>query len=190
MSNQTGQNKSLSTALKILIPILVVAAVAAVWMLKNVKDNKPQAETTTAGTAATDEITPGDFALNADSSFNVEVLKAYKLPILVEFGAEWCGPCQTMAPIIKALNEELRGRAIVKFVDTDEYWDIASQYDFEYIPTQLFINADGTPYNPPNAAQLGLDLHYDDGGELLFTTHTSTLTKNELLDILADMGMK
>lgn len=190
MSNQTGQNKSLSTALKILIPILVVAAVAAVWMLKNVKDNKPQAETTTAGTAATDEITPGDFDLNADETLDVEALKTYKLPILVEFGAEWCGPCQTMAPIIESLNEELRGRAIVKFVDTDLYWNIASQYEFEYIPTQLFINADGTPYNPPNATQLGLEFHYGDGGELLYTTHSSTFTKEELLTILEDMGMQ
>lgn len=189
MSSQANQDKTFSTALKILIPILVVAAIAAVWMLKNVKDNKPQAETTTAGTAA-GEITPGDFDLNADESLDVEALKAYKLPILIEFGAEWCGPCQTMAPIIKALNEELRGRAIVKFVDTDEYWSIASQYDFEYIPTQLFINADGTPYNPPNAAQLGLDLHYDDGGELLFTTHSNIFTKEELLTILEDMGMQ
>jgi len=169
-----NQNKSLSIALKILIPVLIVAAIAAIWTVRNAGDKKPS----------------GDFDLNADATLDVEALKAYHMPILIEFGAEWCGPCQTMAPIIKSLNEELRGRAIVKFVDTDEYWEIASRYEFEYIPTQLFINADGTPYNPPNASELGLDLHYGDGGELLFTTHTSTLTKNQLLSMLNDMGMK
>lgn len=185
-----NENKSFSTALKILIPVLVVAAVVAVWMLKNAGDKNPSAETTAPGTADVSETKQGDFDLNADETLDVEALKAYKLPILIEFGAEWCEPCKYMKPIITALNSELRGRAIVKFVDTDKYWDIASRYEFEYIPTQLFINADGTPYNPPNAAELGLDLHYGDGGELLFTTHSSTFTKEELLTILADMGMK
>lgn len=199
MRYQGAKDTSFATAMKILIPILIIAAgVAAVYLLKNAGDNKPQAETTTSAVTApgvtttagqTGENNP-DFALNADSSFDVEALKAYKLPILVEFGAEWCEPCKYMLPIVTALNEELRGRAIVKFVDTDLYWNIASQYNFEYIPTQLLINADGTPFNPPDARDRGLDLHYDNSGVLLYTTHTGTLTKKELLNMLDEMGMK
>ncbi|MEI6579239.1 MAG: thioredoxin, partial [Eubacteriales bacterium] len=61
----------------------------------------------------------------------------------------------------------------------------------QYIPTQLFIKADGTPYNPANAAEMQMDLKYDpDTNELMYTTHTGTLTKEDLLSILTEMGMK
>ena len=74
-------------------------------------------------------------------SFEEEVLKSDK-PVLVDFFATWCGPCQMMSPIIDSIAEEL-GDSIKAFkVDTDENVDLAMQFDITSIPT-IMIFKDG-----------------------------------------------
>ncbi len=184
------------TVLKIIIPILLVCVIVGIWAVKTIQkatdsgDNLTIAQTDVSGSTGTTG--NPDFALNVtNNNLDIEKLKTYGLPIIIEFGADWCAPCKQMAPIIKALNKELQGKAIVRFVDTDKNQKTASEYNFQYIPTQLFFNADGTPYNPANAAAMQMDLKYDSvTNEHIYTTHTSTLTKAQLLDILEEMGMK
>jgi len=165
-----------NTALKIIIPALIVLTIAGIWAVKNLPRRNDESP---------------DYALEADENTDIEKLKSYGLPIIIEFGAEWCGPCQIMAPIIRKLNEDTRGKAIVKYCDTDENPGFASRYNFQYIPTQLFITADGTPFNPPDAAAREIVVHQNQQTGLPdYTTHTGTLTEQELMDILKEMGMK
>lgn len=73
-------------------------------------------------------------------SFNKEVLES-DLPVLVDFWASWCGPCQRMAPILEALDLEIEGFAKVTKVEVDEEYELADQYEILSIPTiAVFLN--------------------------------------------------
>jgi thioredoxin 1 len=77
-----------------------------------------------------------------DSNFEEIVLKSDKL-VLVDFWAEWCGPCRMIAPIVKELSEEYEGRAVMVKVDIDNSTGTANNYKIRNIPTLLFFK-DGT----------------------------------------------
>ena len=63
--------------------------------------------------------------------------------ILVDFSAEWCGPCKMLAPILELLASEVQGKAIIAKVDVDEAQKIASNYDITSVPTLiLFVNGE------------------------------------------------
>ncbi|MFO7807469.1 MAG: thioredoxin [Candidatus Moraniibacteriota bacterium] len=76
-----------------------------------------------------------------EDNFEEEVLKSDK-PVLVDFWAPWCGPCQMMGPIIDELAEEVEGKAKVGKVNIDENSSIAQKYGIMSIPT-LIIFKDG-----------------------------------------------
>ena len=69
-----------------------------------------------------------------EQTFENEVLKA-DLPVLVDFWAEWCGPCRMVAPIVEELAGEYAGRLKVTKVDVDDNQQIAMRYSIMSIPT-------------------------------------------------------
>lgn len=71
-----------------------------------------------------------------DETFEEEVLRAEK-PVLVDFYAEWCGPCKMMAPVIDELAEELKDTWIVCKVNVDESPNTAGKYGIQSIPTLI-----------------------------------------------------
>ena len=73
-----------------------------------------------------------------DASFEEAVLKSDK-PVLVDFGAEWCGPCRTIGPIIEELATEYEGRAVVGKVDVDNNQEFTAKYGVRNIPTVLMF---------------------------------------------------
>lgn len=73
-----------------------------------------------------------------DASFEEAVLKSDK-PVLVDFGAEWCGPCRTLGPIIEELATEYEGRAVVGKVDVDNNQEFTAKYGVRNIPTVLMF---------------------------------------------------
>lgn len=76
-----------------------------------------------------------------NTNFESEVIGS-KEPVLVDFYANWCGPCKMMSPIIEELAEELQGRAKVGKINVDENQDLALKYNVMSIPT-LIIFRDG-----------------------------------------------
>jgi thioredoxin 1 len=81
---------------------------------------------------------PNIITLTQDN-FAKEVLQS-STPIVVDFWAEWCGPCKMIAPILDELAEEYNGRVRVGKVNIDEHQELAGQYGIQSIPTLLVFH--------------------------------------------------
>lgn len=73
-----------------------------------------------------------------EENFEVEVLKSDK-PVIVDFYADWCGPCKIMSPIIDKIAEELGEKVKVGKVNTDENMNLAGNFGIMSIPTIMII---------------------------------------------------
>ena len=73
-----------------------------------------------------------------DESFENDVLKSDK-PIVVDFWAEWCGPCKMLTPILEELSDELEEKISIVKVNLDENQDLAMNYSIRSIPTLLLF---------------------------------------------------
>lgn len=178
MDNKKIDKKKL--LVKILVPVLIAVALIIIWVLKTHPTLAPIDKQT--GNIA-------DFVLEA-TSIDLDALKEYNLPIIIDFGADSCIPCKEMAPVLKTLNAEMQGKAIIKFVDVWKNGDAANDFPIQVIPTQVFINADGTPYVPSDDIGIKFDMYsFKDTGEHAFTVHQGGLTEKEMRAILADMGV-
>lgn len=79
----------------------------------------------------------------SDKNFSKDVLGSSK-PVLVDFWAEWCGPCRQLAPIVDEISDELNGKLEVRKVNIDENPDTPAKYNVRGIPT-LVLFKDGNP---------------------------------------------
>ncbi|MFV0365700.1 MAG: thioredoxin [Mangrovibacterium sp.] len=73
-----------------------------------------------------------------EANFEEVVLKSDK-PVLVDFWAEWCGPCRMIAPIVEELSHDYEGKALVVKVDVDNASEISMKYGIRNIPTLLIL---------------------------------------------------
>ena len=81
--------------------------------------------------------------------FNYEVNKEWKYegdkPCIIDFYADWCGPCKRVAPILEELAQEYDGKIIIYKINTEKERELASAFGIRSIPSLLFVPASGQP---------------------------------------------
>jgi thioredoxin 1 len=122
--------------IKLIVPVCIVLVIAGIWIFKNY-GKSPDGEA----------INKEDFALEA-SSVDLDTLTAYNLPIIIDFGSDSCIPCQEMAPVLKTMNAEMQGKAIIKFIDVWKYTDAADGFPVQVSPHSCLLTPMGRPMYP------------------------------------------
>jgi thioredoxin 1 len=81
--------------------------------------------------------------------FNYELNKEWKfegkVPVIIDFYANWCGPCKMVAPILEELQKEYGGKLDIFKVNTEEQQELSSIFGIQSIPSILFVPLDGQP---------------------------------------------
>lgn len=149
--------------------------------------------TTNKGSTSGNSTVAGETIPLKISEVDLDKIKSYKIPFVIDFGSDQCIPCKQMAPVLETLNEEWQGKAIVQFVDVWKYQTAANDFPVSVIPTQVFYNADGTPYAPSESIQKSIEFTmYSDKttGKHIFTVHQGGITEAEMRQIFAEMGVE
>lgn len=172
--------------LRILVPLLILAVIGGIYLVKqNQERAKAAAQLDLAGDAA--------FVLE-ETTFDLAAYQAHGLPLILDFGAEDCVPCQQMRPALEAAHEGSLGKAVIKFFDVWKRPELAAGYPLRVVPTQAFYLADGSPWMPGEELKdsgLNFSLYnHQDSGEHALTLHEGMLDEEDFRLILADMGMQ
>lgn len=124
---------------------------------------------------------------------DLQAIKAYGVPTVIDFGSDSCSACKRMASVLEALNTEWQGKAAVQFMDVWKYTDGVDDFPLSIIPTQFFFNSDGAPYVPSEAIQEEIEftMYYDEStSEHVFTVHQGGITEEQMRKIFAEMGIE
>lgn len=95
---------------------------------------------------ATEHLTKQSFL---EKIFNFETEQEWKFlgdrPAIIDFYADWCGPCKMIAPVMEELSEEYAGKVDIYKIDTEAEQELAAAFGIRSIPSILFIPMDGAP---------------------------------------------
>ena len=101
---------------------------------------------------ATVQLTTAGFK---EKVFNYETENEWKfqgnLPAIIDFYADWCGPCKMVAPVLEELSDEYEGRLVIYKVDTEKELELSAAFGIQSIPSILFIPVSGQPMMQPGA---------------------------------------
>lgn len=189
----------------IVVITCIIAAIAGIAVFKNMqvgsdagatKDDNTVETVQDSGTQSTSSASGSvgsgnaEFALEVES-IDLDKLKTFGLPIIIDFGADECVPCKEMAPVLKSINAEMQGKALIKFIDVWQHPNGITEFPIQLIPTQVIFDAAGNPYYPSADIDFELTFYRDKiTDELVFTTHQGGLTEEQIRMILTDMGVK
>lgn len=173
------------------IVVVIIAVIAGIYLFKTMQERNVSDNT---------EIAKGETSVGEETDTPLKITKAdiveirnYGMPTVIDFGSDSCIPCKQMAPVLETLNAEWQGKAIVQFMDVWKYSDGVSDFPVSVIPTQVFFNADGTPFVPSDelASQIEFMMYSDkEGGDHVFTTHQGGVTEEQMRAIFKEMGVE
>lgn len=192
MNESTTNRKSLF--LKIGIIVAIVAIIAGIFIFKAVKnkDRTASENSVSNSQAISDTNSDNDYPLEI-TKIDLKKIKSYGIPTVIDFGSDSCIPCKQMAPVLETLNKEWQGKVAVQFMDVWKYTSGVSDFPVSVIPTQVFFNADGTPYEPSKEIQKEIEFTmYSDKttNKRTFTVHQGGITEEQMRKIFAEMGVK
>jgi thioredoxin 1 len=216
--NNESNKKSLSIWIRVLILLLIFAAIAVIYGYKKSEenkkgnqnivqdnaDNKEEAvdnrdvntdnkEESNDNSEEDNDIIEGEVLPLAISSVDLDSIMSYGLPVVIDFGSDTCRPCIAMAPVLETLYEEWQGKAIVHFIDVWKYTSAADDFPVTLIPTQVFYQADSTPFTPSEelTKEIEFTMYYNKNTkEHVFTVHQGGITEEEMKKIFAEMGVE
>jgi thioredoxin 1 len=126
--------------------ILLSISIGLIFLLSNCNAGNPGKTNTTSTSGNVIVLTNAEFKQKV---FNYEVNKQWKfegnLPVIIDFYADWCGPCKQLSPRIEEIAKEYAGKVIVYKVDTDKERELAQTLGIQSLPTLLFIPMKGQP---------------------------------------------
>ena len=161
-----------------IVLIFIIIIIASIYLLKNLDKDQPSTSDNQ------------DFVLEA-TELDMEQLKSYGVPIMIDFGADQCEPCKEMAPILKEVHEAYQGEVIVKFVDVWKDPKLAESFPLEVIPTQFFFDKEGNPYVPKDPVSMKMQMYsLNETNEHMFTAHQGGMTKEEILAVFKELGVE
>ncbi len=165
---------------RIVVPLVIILTVGGLWIYKSISENSE---------VASNHDTPLEI-----SSVDMNEVKSHNLPIMLDFGGEDCQPCQIMKPDLEKVHDELEGKALIYYIDVWAEPTSAEGFPIQVVPTQIFMNPDGTPYQPSDDVYNtvpGLKIYSSkETGEHLWTVHEGILTEIQMNEIFEDMGVK
>lgn len=128
--------------------VVLLFSVGLAFLLSNCNAGNP-GKSTSADYAAAGKVIPLTNDVFKQKIFNYEVNKQWKfegnLPVIIDFYANWCGPCKLLSPRIEEIASEFAGKIVVYKVDTDSEQLLAQNMGIQNLPTLLFIPVKGQP---------------------------------------------
>ena len=119
--------------------LLIALVVLATSLAANAQSNKSESKTK--------QLTYNEFlhkVWNFENNPTTFIYKG-KVPAVIDFYADWCGPCRRVAPIMEKLAEEYEGRLVVYKINVDQEKELATAFQAKSIPMVLFIPLEGQP---------------------------------------------
>ena len=180
---------------QIIFPVIIILLISGIFIIKNIDKKEVKNENSSSLSSNADGL---DYSY-VMTTLSIPTLTSQGKPLLIEFGSEGCEPCRQMEPILIKLNEEWKGKALVKFIDVWKYPEqITSDLPLTLIPTQFFFDKDGRPYIPSEELKSELEKERvffelyksPENNEHEYTFHQGPLTEEQLRKIYAEMNVK
>lgn len=195
-------NKKVKKIISIIAMITVVLLLIALYLYKNhnatisqdthqsASASKGEAKDSTSNSAAPDPNSNNkDEGIETDQPINFQSVSAENKPIIVNFGSEGCPPCRKFKPILQSLSDEYGDKLYIRYIDVWKHPELQGDFQFEYIPSQVIFNKDGSPYVPSQELidNFQFQIIKNKEGKHIYTLHQGPLPEEVLTGIIKEM---
>lgn len=148
----------------------------------NEKSSKPTSDNSSSKEASD----RGNVDIETGQPIDFQAIAAEHKPIIVNFGSEGCPPCRKLKPVLQSLSDKYGDKLYIRYVDIWKHPDFQGDFQFEYIPSQVIFNKDGSPYIPSKEMieSYQFQLVKDSSGKHIYTMHQGSLPQEVLSEII------